>query len=216
MKKDIMGTTFVDALQDMLARMDRLETVLGIKLDRFTESEQAIAKWQKALTLEVEELKALKHFLEKSLPEKVHDSLKESADVIMPQLLPRIVEGFQEQTHEGIKSCVDEAQRIKKGIDGSISEANRFMFAQKRDMTLQRLGMTFFFCLGSMVSAISIFYYFPQHEHITYGLGLDTARAALIGQVLIENEAKLTPEQHKFFVKKIEEEFEKFKVKKKP
>jgi len=207
MKKDI------DALRDMLARMDRLETVLGIKLDRFTESEKAIAHWQKALTLEVEELKALKHFLEKSLPEKVHGALKESADVIMPQLLPRIVEGLQEQTQESIKSSIDEAQRIKKGIDGSISEANRFMSAQKRDMTLQRLGMTFFFCLGSIVTAVSIFYYFPQHEYVTYKLGLDTARAAVIGKVLIENEAKLTPEQHKFFAKIIEEEF---KIKKNP
>jgi hypothetical protein len=200
MKKDI------DAFQDMLARMDRHETVLGIKLDRLTEFEQAIVKWQKALTLEVEQLKALKHSLETALPEKVYSSIKESADVIIPQLLPRIVEGFQEQTQEGIKSCIDEAQRIKKGIDDSISEANRFMSAQKRDMTLQRLGMTFFFCLGSFVTAISIFYYFPQHEHVTYKLGLDTARAAVIGKALIENEAKLTPEQHKFFIKKIEEE----------
>jgi hypothetical protein len=172
----------IDALQDMLARMDRLETVLGLKIDRFTESEQALSKCLKGMTLEVEELKSLKQLLEKSVPKTLDSSLKESAARIIPQFLPKLVEGFKKQTQEETESCIQEAKRIKEGVSHSISKAERFINSQKKEMVFRRWGMALCFCVGSLLTSISLFYYFPQHSYSYYSMGIETAKAAVVGQ----------------------------------
>lgn len=77
-----------DNIQDILARMDRLESGLGIQIDRFIASGQVISKTGKELTLDVEELKAIKHSLEQDIPQALEEAIKENTKVIVPKILP--------------------------------------------------------------------------------------------------------------------------------
>lgn len=177
----------IDDFTDLLARMDRLETGLGIKIDRFTESEQALAKWRKEMTLEVEELKDLKHSLQKLLPETVHQTLEESANLIIPELLPPLIKGLQEATDAFIKSSLKETQRLKNGINQTISEAQELVSSHKKEMTLRRIGVTLIFCFSSLLTAGGIFYYFPQHQYVSYGLSPSAGEFIVLGEAFSEN-----------------------------
>lgn len=179
----------IDKLEDAIGRIDRLTTVLGTKVESFSASEQALSKWRKELTLEVEELKTLKHSLEQSLPELINKSIKSSSQIIVSQLIPSLVEGFVEKTIFFVDSSLKEAARLKDEIDHSISQVMGLISTQKKEMTLRIAALTFVFCLSSLMTAGGIFYFFPQEIH--YGLSDNTLKTYFLGEVVMKNFNKL-------------------------
>jgi hypothetical protein len=186
----------------MIGRMDRFETSLGIKIDHLASLQQELSELKTALTLEVDELKTLKLSLEKTLPETVDQSLRTSAERIIPQLLPPLVEGFQEENLDFINTSIEDAQQVKEGIDKSLSQARSLMSAFKKTITLRGVGITLAFCLGSLLTAGGIYYFFPQHISITYGLAPSAARMVVLGEAFMENTDKLSRGQKDFFMLK--------------
>ena len=179
----------IDKLEDAIGRIDRLTTVLGTKVESFSASEQALSKWRKELTLEVEELKTLKHSLEQSLPELINKSIKSSSQIIVSQLIPSLVESFVEKTIFFVDSSLKEAARLKDEIDHSISQVMGLISTQKKEMTLRIAALTFVFCLSSLMTAGGIFYFFPQQIH--YGLSDNTLKTYFLGEVVMKNFNKL-------------------------
>lgn len=179
----------IDKLEDAIGRIDRITTVLGTKVESFSASEQALSKWRKELTLEVEELKTLKHSLEQSLPELINKSIKSSSQIIVSQLIPSLVEGFVEKTIFFVGSSLKEAARLKDEIDHSISQVMGLISTQKKEMTLRIAALTFVFCLSSLMTAGGIFYFFPQEIH--YGLSDNTLKTYFLGEVVMKNFNKL-------------------------
>ena len=164
MQKDL------EELNDLVLKMKRLETALSAKIDRFIESEKAISNYKKELTLEVEELKLLK----KSLPKLIGSSMKESSSEELPKILPSLIKSFKETTLDFANASVKEAERLKQEVNKTIYEAQRSISSGKKEITLRSIGMTSVFCLSSVITALAIFYFFPQHIH--YGFNHEAAR----------------------------------------
>jgi len=181
----------IDRLEDAMGRIERLTTILNTKVESFSASEQALSKVRKELMLEVEELKTLKQFLEQSLPELVDKSMKSSVPIMVTQLISPLVEGFKEKTLTFVESSLKEATRLKDEIDQSVSKVMGLISTQKKEMTLRTAVLTFVFCLSSLMTAGGIFYFFPQEIH--YGLSDNTLKTYFIGEVVLENFNKLTP-----------------------
>lgn len=180
MQKDI------EALNDLVLKIKRLETALGAKIERFAESEQAISGYKKELTLEIEELKSLR----KSLPKLIASSMKESSSEELPKILPPLVKSFKESTLDFANASVKEADRLKNEINKTVYEAQRTISSGKKEITLRSIGMTFVFCLSSVITALAIFYFFPQHIH--YGFNHEAARYMSYGIAYAESFKELS------------------------
>lgn len=186
----------INDLEKLLARMERLEKGLSIKIEKFNESEQALTMSKEELILEVEEIKNLR----KSLKESVVTALKDNVKELIPQLLPSIVKGFQQQTQAFVESSLKDLQQLKSDIDQTIIQTKTIVSSQKREMTLRRVGLSLVSCLSVLLTALSIFYFFPQH--INYRVTPSIASKIVFGEAFMENAEKLTPEQRKFFIDK--------------
>jgi hypothetical protein len=176
MQKDI------EELSDLVLKIKRLETTLSAKVDRFVESEKAISDYKKELTIEIEELKSLG----KSLPKLIGSSMKESSSVELPKILPSLVKSFKETTLDFANSSVKEADRLKNEINKAVHQAQRAISSGKKDITLRSIGMTFVFCLSSVITALSIFYFFPQHQHVHYAFNHEAATYMSYGMAYAE------------------------------
>jgi hypothetical protein len=195
-----------DDLQDILARMDRLEAGLGVQIDRFVKTEQILSKAGKDLMLEVEQLKTVKHSLRQNLPEMLNKSLEKQAQHMIPKLIPPLTKMFRESTDEFIDSSLEKAQKLKEGIDHAIYKADGFISSRKREITLRGLGLSVIFCFSSLLTAGAIFYYFPQK--VSYGITSSTAGTLVFGEAFTENIDKLSLEQREFFVKKAKDKLQ--------
>ena len=164
MQKDI------EELNDLVLKIKRLETALSAKIDRFVESEQAIADYKKELTLEIEELKSIK----KSIPKLIGSSIKKSSREEIPRILPSLVESFKQKTTDIIQSSIEEADRLKKAVNETVYNARQSVYSGKKEFTFRSIWMTFIFCFSSVITALVIFYFFPQNVY--YGFNHDAAR----------------------------------------
>lgn len=180
MQKDI------EELNDLVLKIKRLETALSAKIDRFVESEQAISDYKKELTLEIEELK----FLKKSLPKLIGSSMKESSSEELPKILPSLIKSFKESTLDFTNASVKEADRLKNEINKTVYEAQRAISYGKKEITLRSIGMTFAFCLSSVITSLGIFYFFPQNIH--YAFNSEAARYMSYGIAYVECFDKLS------------------------
>jgi len=189
-----------EELGNLLLKFKRLETSLTDKIDNFVESQQEISDHSKKLTLEIEELKKLKI----SIAEVVDTAVAESVKRVLPTLLPPLIRGFEEKTKSFADSSIKDAQGLKQEIDQTIYKASDFISFKKREMTNRRLGIGASFCAASLITALSIFYFFPQHEYHTthYALITPMAQAVVMGEAVFEDMEKLTPVQKEFFMKK--------------
>jgi hypothetical protein len=176
MQKDI------EELNDLVLKIKRLETALSAKIDRFVESEKAISDHKNELTLEIEELKSLS----KSLPKLIGSTIKESSSEELPKILPSLVKNFKETTLDFVDSSLQEAERLKNEVDKAIYEARRSISSGKEEITMRSIGMTFVFCLSSVITALSIFYFFPQHQHVHYTLNHEAATYMSYGMAYAE------------------------------
>ena len=149
-------------LGKILAKMERYEKVLGTNLEKLGDSQQFIASCKDELVLEVEEMKSLR----RSLREGVITALKDNAQIIIPQLLPSLVKGFQEQTQAFVESSLKESERLKDEINGSVSQVTGLISTQKKEMTVRVAALTLVFCLSSLMTAGGIFY-FSRKRSIT-------------------------------------------------
>lgn len=195
-------------LQDILARMDRLETGLGVQIDRFIKSEQMLAKAGKELMLEVEQFKAAKHSLAHALPEMIKSSLERQAELMIPKLISPLSEEFKKATENSIDDSLEKAQKLENGIEYAISKADRFIHSQRRELTLRGIMLSIIFCFSSILTAGAIFYYFPQS--VTYGVTSSMSKSMALGETLIENFNKLSPQQKDFFMKKAADKLKRF------
>ena len=192
----------VNKLKDLLEKIERIETGLSMKVDRIAASEQALSKWRKELTLEVEELKTLKNSLEQSLPELINKSMKSLIPIIVPQILPQLIDGFKEQAGAFVDLSLKEAQRLKVGIDQTISQVSVLISSHKKEMILRRFAIIGAFCLSCLFTGWGLFYFYPQSYHINDGINTDMAEAIVVGEVILENESILNNEQKEFLKKK--------------
>jgi hypothetical protein len=174
-------------LGKILAKMERYEKGLGTNLEKLGDSQQFIASCKDELVLEVEEMKSLR----RSLREGVIAALKDNAQIIIPQLLPSLVKGFQEQTQAFVESSLKESQRLKDEIDRSVSQVTGLISTQKKEMTVRVAALAFVFCLSSLMTAGGIFYFFPQEIH--YGLSDRTLKTYFVGEAVMDVFNKLTP-----------------------
>ena len=191
----------IDKLEDAMRKLDRLTTILSIKVESFSASEQALSNCRKELTLEVEEIKTLKHSLEQVLPELVNKSMKSSVQIMVPQFVSPLVEDFREKTFSFVESSLKEATRIKDEIDRSVFQVTGLISTQKKEMTIRVVALTFVFCLSSLMTAGGIFYFFPQEIH--YGLSDSTLKTYFVGEAVMENFNKLTPGDQAMIKKKM-------------
>lgn len=58
-------------------------------------------------------------------------------------------------------------------------------------MPMRGAALTLVFCLSSLMAAGGIFYFFPQEIH--YGLSDNTLKTYFVGEAVMENFNKLTP-----------------------
>lgn len=196
----------IDKLEDAMRKVDRLTTVLGTKVESFSASEQAFSNCRKELTLEVEEIKTLKNSLEQALPELVNKSMKSSAQIMVPLLVPPLVEDFREKTFSFVESSLKEATRIKDEIDRSVNEVTGLISTQKKEMTVRVAALAFVFCVSSLMTAGGIFYFFPQEVH--YGLSDSTLKTYFIGEAVMENFNKLTPNDQALIKEKLNQKYQ--------
>jgi hypothetical protein len=183
-------------LEKVLARIERSEKGLGMKIESFIELQQALMACKDELIVEVEQIKNVR----KSLKESVVTALKDNAELIIPKLLSGLVDGFRKKTTALLDSSLEETERLKKGIDHSVSEVIRLIDFQKREMTIRRSGLTLAFCCSSILTGLALFYFFPQHEHvnfhtqnITYGLDDTQLKNLIAGEVALYNFDQLSP-----------------------
>ena len=170
----------IEELNDLVLKIKRLETALSAKIDRFVESEQAIADYKKELTLEIEELKSIK----KSIPKLIGSSIKESSREEIPRILPSLVESFKQKTSDIVQSSLEEADRLKKAVNETVYNARQSVYSGKKEFTFRSIWMTFIFCFSSVITALVIFYFFPQNVH--YSFNHDAARYMSYGIAYVE------------------------------
>ena len=170
----------MEEFSDLVLKIKRLETALGAKIDRFIESEQAISDYKKELTLEIEELK----YIRKSLPKLISSSLKESSGEELPKILPSLVKSFKESTLGFTDSSIREADRLKNEVSKAVHETQQAISLCKKEITRRSIGMTFVFCLSSVITALSIFYFFPRNVH--YAFNHEAARYMSYGIAYVE------------------------------
>ncbi len=91
-------------LEKVLARIERSEKGLGMKIESFIELQQSLMACKDELIVEVEQIKNVR----KSLKESVVTTLKDSAELIIPQLLPSLVDGFRKKTTALLDSSLEE------------------------------------------------------------------------------------------------------------
>lgn len=194
----------IDALADLLEKIKRIEGALSPKVENLIKSEKTLSDLKNQLTLEVMEIKAFRE----SLPELAKESLEESAESIISELLPLLVKGFQKESLGVVKSATKEAQRLKEDVDETISEAKELASSFKKTITLKGVGVILSFCLGSLLSAGGICYFFPQHVSVTYGMTNLTAEMVVFGEAFIENWDKLTASQKAFYFQKAREKLQ--------
>jgi hypothetical protein len=94
--------------------------------------------------------------------------MKESSSEELPKILPFLVKSFKETTVGLVKYSAEEAERLKKEVNKAVHEAQQAIYFGKKEMTLRSIKMTFVFCLSSVMTALSIFYFFPQHVHYSF------------------------------------------------
>ena len=188
-------------LGKILAKMERYEKVLGTNLEKLGDSQQFIASCKDDLVLEVEEMKSLR----RSLREGVITALKDNAQIIIPQLLPSLVKGFQEQTQAFVESSLKESQRLKDEINGSVSQVTGLISTQKKEMTVRVAALAFVFCLSSLMTAGGIFYFFPQEIH--YGLSDSTLKTYFVGEAVMGVFNKLTPNDQALIKEKMNSKY---------
>ena len=188
-------------LNDILAKIKRSETVLNAKIDLFVKSEKALAETSKQLTLEITEIKGISE----SIPQTIRNCLQENIKPLNDRLLPMLARGFQDQNLGFMQSSLQKAQDLEFKIKQTVSLATTLVSSQKRDLTIQGIGFIIAFCVSSLLTAGGIFYLFPQYYHINYEITPPMSQAILWGEVLLENQGKLNPDQKEFFVKKAED-----------
>jgi len=186
----------IKKLEKILAKIERSEKSLDVKIEKLGTAQQEIAACSEQLLLEIEEMKTLKG----SLKQEVVNAQKESIKVMVAQITPSLVAGFN-------ASSQDRAYQLIDGIEKAVSKANALIDNKKWEMAWRKGVMTAMFCCGSILTALSIFYFFPQQ--VNYGLTTSIAEAIVFGESFIENSGKLTEEQKKFFVKKAAEKLAK-------
>jgi hypothetical protein len=192
-----------DDLQDVIARMNRLETGLGVQIDRFIKSEQTLAKAGKELMLEVEQLKAVKHSLTHTIPEMFKTVLERQVQLMVPKLIPPLAKEF----HKVTSSSLENAEELKIRLDNAVSETDGIMTLQKRAMTIRGIGLSILFCFSSLLTAGGIFYFFPQN--VTYGITRPMAVRMVLGDAFSENANKINREQRDLIFKKAREKLNK-------
>ncbi len=170
----------MEEFSDLVLKIKRLETALGAKIDRFVESEQAISDYKKELTLEVEELKSLR----KSLPKLVGSTIRESSGEELPKILPSLVKSFKESTLDSTNASIREADRLKQEISKAVHETQQAISLCKKEITRRSIGMTIVFCVSSVITALSIFYFFPRNVH--YAFNHQAARYMSYGIAYVE------------------------------
>lgn len=196
----------IEKLEDAMRKVDRLTTVLGTKVESFSASERALSNCRKELTLEVEELKTLKNALEQALPELVNKAMKSNVQIMVPQLIPPLVEDFREKTFSFAESSLKETARIKGEIDRSVSEVTGLISRQKKEMNVRVAALTLVFCLSSLLTAGGIFYFFPQEVH--YGLSDNTLKTYFVGEAVMEIFNKLSSHDQALIKEKMNRKIE--------
>jgi len=194
----------IDALADLLEKIKRIEGAFSSKVENLIKTEKELSELKKQLTLETMEIKAFRE----TLPKLAEESLKESAENIISELLPLLVKGFQKESLGVVKSAAKEAQRLRNDVDETISEAMELASSFKKTITLRGVGVILSFCLGSLLSAGGICYFFPQHVSVTYGMTNLTAEMVVFGEAFIENWDKLTASQKAFYLQKAREKLQ--------
>jgi len=200
-KKDMRKDT--DELDSLLVKFKRLEISLADKVEQFIEAQEKISEHSKKLTLEIEELKKIKNSVVKAVGKAVEENISQA----FPKLLPPLIQGFENKTNAFVESSIKDAQRLKNEINQTVSKASQFISSQKSETTLRRFGIGVAFCFSSLLTALSIFYFFPQYQNVTYGISPSTAEMIVFGETFMENAGQLTPEQRAFFIKKAADRF---------
>jgi len=188
--------TVMNNLEKLLSKMERSEKALDIKIEKLGEAQQEIATCVERLLLEIEEIKTLKT----ALKQEVVNAQKGSIKMMVSQMIPPLVAGFNEGSG-------NQAQQLKKGVEQAVFRATALIDEKKWEITWRKIWVTAVFCCGSVLTALSVFYFFPQH--VNYGITTSIAESIVFGEALIENSEKLTEDQRQFFVKKAAEKLRK-------
>jgi hypothetical protein len=182
-----MKAEMIENLETIVARFKRLETSLAEHVQTFTKHQCRLAEDSRALTLEVEQIKEAREFICSTVSETLKSALKAMA----PQIVPLIVQGFEEKSKKMVQDNLEDLKQTRHQAHEVVSHANSVISSCKRELTVRRIWLGGAFWLGSMVSAGLIYYFFPQN--IYQGYSDDFIKTYFVGKVVRDNFEELSP-----------------------
>lgn len=138
-----------DALKDAMRKFDRNTTIFQNKIDETIQLKNELEALQGSLQDEISELNGCR--------KTVEDTIRETTKSSHPELIGLMTTSLSKQF-----------SKLAETLDGLMQDLKNTHQKQKKKMKKANLYIYLAFCLGSLLSGASLWYFFPQQ--INYSL----------------------------------------------
>ncbi len=133
-------------IKDAMRKFDRNTTIFQNKIDETIQLKKELEALKASLQDEISELNGCRQTIEGTIRETTKDS--------HPELVSLMTMSLSKQF-----------SKLSETLDGLMKELNSSHQKQEKKMKKASLYICFAFCLGSLLSGISLWYFFPQHTN---------------------------------------------------
>ena len=192
-----MSNQTAEDISRLILKLERFETILTTKAEKFTDSITTISKsvqdipeMTKALSIVVEQLKGVRN----SLVQNVQKATEEGIVALEPSLSNKISQSFKCQTGDFMTHHLETLKTIQQETDRTTSSLQSMIEGSKRRVRVMGLWTALVVCSACFGMAYGFFHFFPQHPYGRYETGTEQGKQLLYGKALMDTFKKLTPE----------------------
>lgn len=186
---------------DVIAsKIKRSEIALEKAVKSLDQVQKKLSEDSGRLTLEVMEMGNMAA----GVSEVLTQAIKKEMETILPHVTKYMVKDVQDKLNDSTTGSMEKIKSASGIAHDVIMNANTIMHQHKKELTLRRVWLGAVFFMGSLATALGIFYFFPQN--INYVVDRDFMRTYFVGMVVRQNLNELSPKDRKM----IEEKFKKY------
>lgn len=116
---------------------------------------------------------------------------------VLPKLLPAVIDEFNEKTKESLSVQLDRIKTAASLSHEITKDTTEAVSAFKSAYTIKKFAISGAFCLGVLISSVTMFYCFPQIQNIHHGINQDMLTNYFAGKAIRDHLDKLSPKDRK-------------------
>ncbi len=170
--------------------------IMDNKIDVFLTSIKTVEDLVSSLIIEVAEMSAIRTSLKKEIQEALENKIMSLA----PEFAKAISHSVNQQTKQSANTICDIFEKLKREAKNAEQFIQDLVDKEKTRFIKWSISLVGTSLLSCFVVSAGLFYFFPQHQYVTFEMTYEQAKQILIGRSFLNNLTKLKSEDRNLII----------------